>query len=409
MVTDYSLCHHAPNNINAGMMLPGIARELVQQPSLAQSADWLDVSNFSAAQYVLGHTEEAFKFATRALEMNRNAHTLMNLGVILETSGQFAEALILAREANQLDPTDPFTGGLYADGLIRASRWREGWPFYVEHHCNWKWLRPAIREWDGPSDSLVGKHILVLEGGGFGDNLIFLRYLPKLRQLGAFITYMCPASLCSLVAENKLADRIIPSLNGFADLIPAEYDCFVSLLALGAKFGETVESIAEWNQPYLKADAEKSYDISRFQPSIGLCWKAGENVSPRKHRSLTRVQTACLLESRPDQFWISLVVDDVPPQTSIQVIDPEIKSWSDTAATLDNLDLVITVDTGVAHLSGAMGIPTWVLLPALSSWPFLLDRDDSPLYPSVRLFRSQHEGIIDAVESCISALKAWSC
>jgi tetratricopeptide (TPR) repeat protein len=394
------LIHHAPSGIDEGLMQPSEARQVAVNHLLGMSHDWLDVSNYASAHYVLGDTIRARVYAERALELNRNAHTLLNLGVTLETTGRFEEALLLAQEANALDPTDPFVGGLVADGLIRASRWQEGWPLYVKHHANWDWLRPAIREWEGPSESLLNKHILVLEGGGFGDNLIFLRYLPKLRALGAFITYMCPASLCPLVAENRLVDRLIPSTNGFADLIPSEYDCFVSLLALGAKFNETVESIQQWNAPYLKAAPIKT------SSAIGICWKAGENVSPRKHRSLTLTQTAHILESRNDLLWTTLVVDELPPQD--QVWKPEIKNWSHTASILSGLKLVITVDTGVAHLSGALGIPTWVLLPALSSWPFLLNRDDSPLYPSVRLFRSHHEGIDEAVESCISMLGAWS-
>ena len=381
--------------------MPNEARQVAANHLLGLSQDWMDVSNYASAYYVLGETLVAHVFAERALQLNRNAYTLLNLGVILETWGRFDEALVLAREANALDPTDPFVGGLLADGLIRSSRWTEGWPLYTLHHANWKWLRTAIPEWSGPSESLKGKRLLVLEGGGFGDNIIFLRYLPTLRAMGAHITYMCPASLCPLVADNELVDRLIPSSNGYADLIPAEFDCFVSLLALGAKFNETVQSLEEWSAPYLQATPVKT-------PSpIGLCWKAGENVSPRKHRSLTPAQTTEILETRTDHVWTSLVVDEPPPQVTRQMWKPKILNWSDTARTLAGLKLVITVDTGVAHLAGALGIPTWVLLPALSSWPFLLNRDDSPLYPSVRLFRSHSEGISDAVESCISALEAW--
>ena len=207
-------------------------------------------------------------------------------------------------------------------------------------------------------------------------------------------------------------NHLLPTDNGRPDqIVPADYHCFVSLLALARCFEATVDGHLWWG-PYLFAHPEKSSLRAlplgrRVAPRVGFCWKAGEHVMPRKHRSLLRTDVQRILDAPTlhGVQWVSLVADEPPPPSVREVLSPCLRDWSDTAAVIDNLDLVITVDTGVAHLAGAMGKPTWTLLPGLSSWPFLLDRCDSPLYPSMRLFRNSGEGIHGAVEAVLVALQ----
>ena len=347
-----------------------------------------------------------------AVLLNRSTPSLMNLAIILETLGRFGESQSIAREAHMLDPTDELAGGLYADALIRDSQWREGWPLYIRYHHGLERLRQFIAEWPGPAVSLAGKRLLVIEGGGFGDNILFLRWLPRLAALGAHVTYVAPSTLVPLVAANADAlgiRAVIPNLRGDAAIRPADYDYFVPLLALAHRFNLTVADLY-WTGPYLTVPPAKASirDVygEALTPTVGLCWKAGEGAYPMRFRSLAEPQIRRLLAAT-NVRWVSLQYDERPPDgLSPRIDQPAIADWLDTAAILANLDLVVTVDTGVAHLGGAMGIPTWVMLPGRCSWPFLLSRDDSPLYPSVRLFRNGRVGIDHAVTAAAAALEA---
>ena len=177
------VAHTTSRGEDERMMTVDAAQQFIAHAPDVATMDWLDLSNLASAHYIVCDTTRARFLAERAISLERNASTLLNLAVIMETYGDFRGAHSLAREAFALDPADPFVGGLYADSLIRLGRWREGWPVYTHQHANWDWLRVAIPEWPGPREPLAGRRILVLEGGGFGDNLLFLRWLPRLASL----------------------------------------------------------------------------------------------------------------------------------------------------------------------------------------------------------------------------------
>jgi hypothetical protein len=138
-----------------------------------------------------------------------------------------------------------------------------------------------------------------------------------------------------------------------------------------------------------------------IKPLVGVCWSGAEKLDPRRHRSLDAEQAKRLLSVQSVE-WVSLQYDVVPP---VEILRPAIKDWSDTAAIIDALDMVVTVDTGVMHLAGAMGKPTWVCLPGLSDWKFLLGRSDSVFYPSLRLFRNKGIGLDNALDDVIAQLR----
>lgn len=316
-----------------------------------------------------------------------------------------------------MDPTNEIVGGAYADSLIRFGRWEDAWPLYEKYHTNWDWLgiKGVIKSWQGPHQPLAGKRLLVIDGGGFGDNLIFLRWMERLRQDGAHISYVCPFLLAPLVANHPWIDVVIPNHNYQWSINPRDYDYYVPLLALAARYG--VHSPTRlWRGQYVFADARKSalrrmcLDRASGVPRVGICTKAGEGAYPRKYKSLSRDQARRLLHaSTPAGIdWVSLQYDEpLPTEDQIPVLEPSIKDWSDTAAIVDNLDLVITVDTGLAHLAGAMNKSVWLMLPGRSSWPFLLGRNDSPFYPSMRIFRNHQEGLDLAVDHVIAAMATY--
>ena len=210
------------------------ASELLRGPD---PTDWDGLSNRASALYLSNMTGEALTVAHKALSRARNVATLVNMAVILESLGRFDEALPYAYEATIVDPDDNRALALYGESLLRLGEFREGWPLYAAERASHGWLSPYISEWPGPHQSLSGKRILVVEGGGYGDNLYFLRWLGVLARAGARIDYLCQPSFAPLV--RACGYDAIENWAGNVDIDDRSYDYFTSVLALGHKHGVT--------------------------------------------------------------------------------------------------------------------------------------------------------------------------
>ena len=380
-----------------------------------EARDWLDLSNIASALYVAGRDDEALTLARKVVTLARNPSTLLNLSIILEGYGRFDEAFTLISEAHAMDPDNWTVGEVYSTDLIRMGRWDDAWPVYERYHINWSWLEEVIPRWQGCDQDLAGRRLLVIDGGGYGDNILFIRWFQRLRAAGAHITYVCPHLLAPLVAAHPWIDRVIPNHNYAWACNPSDYDLYTSVLALAGAFQTTSPSLIPWHGPYLWADPTKSVHrrmcIDRGPtPRIGLCTVAGESAYPRKYKTLSREQAIRILRTptRQGTQWVDLQFDTpLPHITGIHPLSPAIRDWSDTAAIVDNLDLVVTVDTGVAHLAAAMGKPTLLILSGRSSWPFMQDRTDSPWYPSMKIFRNDGPGLDDAVTKVCADLAKY--
>lgn len=389
-----------------------------------EPSDWADFLNLASAFYLTHQDDLALEYSLRAVALHRSTPTLLNLAICLELRGEFSAAFPLAEEAHLRDPHDSIAGGLYADALIRNGDWAKGWPLHTHYHHGLAALRDYLPEWDGQS-SLADRRILVLEGGGFGDNILVLRWAAILKKTHSAkrVTYGAPRNLIPLLRQQSslapFIDEFIPSFweeiraKQLARVDLSQFDCFISSLALPEFAFATPDDLhSPVRYPYFHAYPPQSHAVAAaFEsiprhvtslPRVGLCWQAGEGAYPRKYKSLSDIHLR-LITDTPGIEFISLQYGADSPSP---ILAPPIRDWSDTAAIIDNLDLVVTVDTGVAHLAGAMGVPTWLLLPGRSSWPFLLDRTDSPLYPSMRLFRNHTLGIDHAVRDVIAALEA---
>lgn len=386
---------HIPDGHIASFMSQPDSHTYIAAPGA--DADFLDWSNHASALFVAEHTDLALIAARRALSLARIPTTLLNLAVILETRSEFHSAFPLIREAYEMNPDHPFTQTLYSDALLRCGDFASAWPIYSRSHANWIWVRKVIPEWDGHA-SLSGKRILVLSGGGYGDNILFLRWMYLLKALRAQVTFMCPKTLHPLLTGLKYIDRLIAgSIAGLEGmLIPSEYDYYTCILSLGAFFCPTPDDIPL--PPYLTAHpAPRS-----AAPLIGLCTQAGEEKFPRRHRTLNDSQTLRLLRSveAANLRAVSLNYNASLPGT----LHPPLRDWAHTASQIASLDLVITVDTAVAHLAGALNIPCWVMLPGISAAYYGVT-GDNPFYPSQRLFRNGGEGIDNSVNSACETLE----
>lgn len=371
------------------------AEHVIERPF--NPRDWLEVLNMASASYILGFDATALELAEQAVALNPLvAAGWINLAVIHGSRGRFIDASHAAEEAYAADPTNRVAATIYAESLLRLGKWREAWPLFHNYYDSNRvsLFRFAIPEWTG--QRLKGKRLLVIEGGGFGDNFFFLRWLRELKSLGAHITYLCPASMCKLMESQSYIDRTLPTSQGSTNEIrPAEFDYFVPLLSLGHKLNKTPQN--SWNSPYIGSTGGD--ELNRDRPTrVGFCWQAAESCLPRPFRSLDhsqQVQLTSLLKAQGTEVQ-SLVPNDWERDLG----------WDTTARLIRSCDLIISVDTGVAHLAAAMDRPTWVILPGFSAWYYGVNSLTSPLYPTMRLFRNHVRGIDVALAACCRALEA---
>ena len=266
------------------------------------------------------------------------------------------------------------------------------WPEY-----EWRWKRrgfsrPAFGQplWDG--SNLNGQTILLFAEQGLGDTLQFIRYVPFVRRLGARVLVQCQGPLLRLLATCWGINRLVRE----GDSLPP-FDVQIPLLSLPRIFRSTLATIPA-NIPYLCADPDSSVhwrsQLSSLKGfKVGIAWQ-GNPEHQRDRRRSVGLLTFEPLARVPGVRLVSLQkgpgseqLRDIEDRLSVLDVADRLGDFADTAALLSNLDLVITVDTAVAHLAGALGIPVWVVLPLDPDWRWLLDRQDSPWYPSMRLFR----------------------
>ncbi|HUB15548.1 MAG TPA: tetratricopeptide repeat protein [Acetobacteraceae bacterium] len=327
-----------------------------------------------------------------------------NLGLLLKVEGQFERSLAAYARAVAAAPNDAQIRVNRAVALLQAGRWEEAWPDY-EWRLRVKGavslplalLLPALRE----AGDLTGRTILLTHEEGFGDTLQFLRYAPLLAERGAQVLAWVPGPLVRLTRGVTGIETVI---TGDATLPPFDYHCpFVSL---PRAFESTVATVPSW--PYLQADPALTAEWAQRLPAarlrVGLAW-AGQarpwlagfsTVDRRRSVSLT---TFAPLAAVPDVLFVSL--QKGPAQDQVQVapegmalVDPMAAAadFADTAAIIANLDVVISVDTAVVHLAGAMGKPVFLIDRYDNCWRWLSGRADSPWYPSLTIFRQDKLG-----------------
>lgn len=265
-------------------------------------------------------------------------------------------------------PVDWRIGLHEAENLLRQGFWDKGWPLYAQ----WAWgdlfspIAEELPEWNG--EDLKGKRILVVPVGGYGDNIMCFRWFSELRKAGAIIYYLCPNALARLIGEQENVHAIIPLREGQEyKIMPEKYDYFVPSMALPMKFGG---SPLPWMGPYIVGKKSSVIETNK----VGLCTQAGEGLDSTKKRSLSRVQEMAI-RSVPLR-WVNLNFKE----------NPKIYSFHDTARIISELSAVVTVDTAVMHLAGAMGVKTFVLIGQNADWKFGTE-GKCPFYPTVKVFR----------------------
>jgi tetratricopeptide (TPR) repeat protein len=370
-------------------------------------------NNRGIALQALGRLEAAVDSFERALSLNPNfADAHSNLGLALCASGRPAEALASLDRAIALRPNYTQAHLNRGQALLLAGRFEEGWRVYAEHRMH---RDPSIyrlgkaKPWTGQSD-IAGKDIFVFHEWGLGDTIQFVRYVKRLEALGARVSLSVQAPLKAWLAWNWPSARLLGETESPG---AADYYCALPDLPLG--FATTPETIPAWPR-YLASDPDRGARFEtwlgpRSRPRVGLAWSGNPAHVNDRQRSIPFAQLSPLLSA--DVQWVAVqneirAGDQAAFAASGRVaFDGQgLADFSDTAALVDRMDLVITVDTSIAHLAGALGKPVWILIPFSPDWRWLLNRADSPWYPSARLFRQDRPGDwASVIESARTALR----
>jgi len=311
------------------------------------------------------------------------ADTLRNLG-------ELDEALAAYDQALSISPGDPVIHANRGRALLAAGQLDEGF-----HEFQFRWEPMGLRHYAAPiwaGESLPGKTLFVFAEQGMGDTLQFVRFLPQARKRVGRLILECQPPLRSLLGHSQCADALVVSGEE-----PPPFDCYVPLLHLPAIFHVTLDTLPA-TVPYLSFGATATLPITPGEYlKVGLVWAGNPALRDDPIRSLRLSQLAGLFDIPGVRFYNlqwHLPEHDKDYFCNAPLINvmEGVKSFETTAAIMDRLDLVISVDTAVAHLAGALGKRVWTLLPDSPDWRWLLHRNDTPWYPTMRLFRQSQGG-----------------
>jgi tetratricopeptide (TPR) repeat protein len=341
----------------------------------------------------------------RALELNpADAQANSNFANALRNLGRYDEAL--ARYARALELKSDYAAAHCGRAMIQLllGDFESGWP---EYEWRWKTRQAAAREFSPPrwqGEELGARTILLYDEQGFGDTFQFVRFahLVKAQNPAATVILECQRPLVNVLTSCSGVDLIIPRGDG----LPT-FDCHVPLLTLPAVFRTSLQTIPA-AIPYLLAEPTLvTLWQERLRPltglRIGINWHGRPGTQGFSRRNIP-LEDFAPLATLPGVHLVSLQIGEgreqlpgaihqgLPIVDLGEQLDAVHGPFMDTAAVMMNLDLIITSDTSIPHLAGALGVPVWLVLPLIADWRWLLDRQDSPWYPTMRLFRQKIAG-----------------
>jgi len=376
--------------------------------AIALNPTWADAhSNLGLALKDKGEVDAAIAACRKAIELKPDhAEAHNNLAVALRERGDLDEAIAEWNRAIAIRPDYADAHFNLALGLLLKGDWQRGWE---EHEWRWKVSRlPPPRPFSQPcwkGEDVKRKTVLIHAEQGYGDAIQFLRYVPMLAERGARV----------IVEVQPELKRLADGLPGAAQVVERgaelpKFDFYCPMVSLPRGFATTPETIPA-GMPYLSADAKiterwrTKFEGSPPALKVGLAWAGSPTHRNDRNRSIALSQLSPLANVKGAAFF-SLQKGAAAIRTAdFCMIDwiSDLTDFAETAGLIANLDLVISVDTAVAHLAGAMGKPIWMLLPFMPDWRWLRDRSETPWYSRMRLFRQKRRGDWNAVIAEVAA------
>jgi ADP-heptose:LPS heptosyltransferase len=360
--------------------------------------------------------EGALKYYGQALLYDRNsASAFNNYGNTLREIGDPAGAVPFLQRAVQLVPTATTPNFNLAVCYLLSGDYARGWPQY-EHRWQFEHLAgtlPAFKQPRWTGQDLKGKTILVCQEQGLGDVIQFSRFLFPLHAAGAKIVLQVNNNLAPLFANSAIISQIID-----IDDTPAGFDYWTPIMSLAMALGITLENLPR-QLSYLSARSDLTSEWAqrlgkKTRLRVGFCWSGRPDSWINRHKGMPFEVMCALIQRNPNYDWVNLQVECTAEQSAeltrlgVAEYPGTVRSFADSAALIHHMDVVISVDTAVAHLSGALGRPTWIPLNWYGvDWRWLLNRDDNPWYPSARLFRQTALGDWKPVTDKIHQYLSW--
>jgi len=383
------------------------AEEVMREAVKKTPDSLLAVNELALALDAQGKTKEAEKTYRKALDIGEAPALYFNLGNMLKDQHRADEALLAYDRAIELKPNFAEAHVHAAYVMLLKGNFELGWREY-----EWRWAVPdflAVRRkfqqhvWNG--EQLNGERLFLHAEQGFGDTLQFSRYASVAAAMGGKVILECQPTLVRLMQTLPGVDEVIAQ----GDPVPA-FDLHLPLLSCPMRLGTTLKTIPN-EVPYLFAEKKL---VSKWKKKlsgkkglkVGIVWQGMSSKLSLPDRACPLSAFKPLLKN-PDIDLFSLQKEppeaEFPYPEGLTDLSGELKDFADTAAIMKAMDLIVSIDTAVAHLAGALGHPVWLVLPTVGEWRWLMDRDDSPWYRSLKIFRQAKEGDWEGVLTDVAA------
>ena len=359
----------------------------------------------------LSHYAQAF------VQDRTHAAAFCNYGNVLRECGDPLGAIPFLQRSIQLDPANPVSQFNLAVAYLLAGDYDRGWTQY-ETRWNYEHLAGSLPNFSQPrwnGEDLTGKTILVLAEQGHGDNIQFVRFVGDLADRGAAVHLHVDVALAPLFESiDKITKIITPGQEIGA------FDYWTPIMSIPRLIGSTLENLSHV-QYYLTADDEKIKSWgTQLGPKrrlrVGFCWSGRRDTWINQHKAMPFETMLALIDRNPEYEWINLQCDCTAEEEAALVkagvgaYPGAIQTFADSSALIMHMDVVLSVDTAVAHLAGALGRPVWVMLSQYAlDWRWLLNRDSSPWYSTARLFRQSQmddwAGVTDRIHKYLGWYK----
>jgi len=359
--------------------------------------------------------ETALKYYAQAMVLDRNnAGAFNNYGNVLRECGDPEGAIPFLQRAIQLEPKMPVAQFNLAVAYLLSGNYQQGWSQY-EHRWNFEHLAGTLPNFKQPrwtGQDINNKTILIVGEQGHGDNLQFVRFVKDLVAKGTRCVLAVDQSLVPLFGCLPQTEIV-----AFGQPLP-HFDYWTPIMSIPNIIKLTLENLESTQyyltvNPTLQQQWQKTLG-AKTKLRVGFCWSGRRDTWINRHKGMPFETMLELIKQNPNYEWINLQCDCTPEeeaelvQARVSVYPGSIKNFADSAALIMNTDVVISVDTAVAHLAGSLGRPVWIMLSQYAlDWRWLLNRDDSPWYSTARLFRQPTMGDWKSVTDKVHKYLDW--
>lgn len=352
-------------------------------------------------------------YAQVMIQDRDHAGAFCNYGNVLRECGDPHGAIPFLQRSIQLDPANSVTQFNLAVAYLLAGDYERGWAQY-EHRWNFEHLANALPCFEQPrwsGQDIQGKTVLIVGEQGHGDNIQFVRFVGDVAARGAKVVLVVDPALIPLFKTAGITNIV-----AFNEPLP-EFDYWTPIMSIPGIIGSTLQNLAAVPY-YLVPDLELQQAwLIKLGPKtrmrVGFCWSGRRDTWINRHKGMPFDVMLAMIKQNPNYEWINLQCDCTEQEQAelvangVQAYPGSIKNFADTAALMMNIDVILAVDTAVAHLAGALGRPTGVMLSQFAlDWRWLLNRDTSPWYSSAQLFRQPTMGDWQSVTEKVSKFLA---